>query len=65
MRNYFLEEHSDYYLALLAYHAGPLQGGQSPAKLLMGRPLRTSLSVMSFNGASASSPRASNQASQK
>ena len=61
-----LEEHSDPYLALLAYRAAPLQSGQSPAKLLMGRPLRTRLPViLSFNGASASSPQVYNQASQK
>lgn len=37
------ESHSDPYLALLSYRASPLEHGMSPAEILMGRRLRTTI----------------------
>ena len=37
------ESHSDPYLALLSYRTSPLEHGKSPAEILMGRRLRTTL----------------------
>ena len=42
----FLEKNSDLYIAMLAYRSTPLENGHSPAELLMGRKLRTTLSVV-------------------
>ena len=39
----FLEKNSDLYMAMLAYRSTPLENGHSPAELLMGRKLRTTL----------------------
>ena len=41
-----LKKNSDPYLALLTYRSTPLQNGQSPSELLMGRRLRTQLPVL-------------------
>ena len=41
-----LSKFSDLYLALLAYRASPLNNGYSPSELLMGRRLRTTISVL-------------------
>ena len=42
-----LSKNDDSLLALLTYHSTPLQNGYSPAELLMGRKLRTTLSTIS------------------
>ena len=41
----FLKKYNDPYLALLIYRSTPLHNGYSPAELLMGRRLRTTLPV--------------------
>ena len=42
-----LKKNPDPYLALLDYHTTPLQNGYSPAELLIGRKLRTTLLMIS------------------
>ena len=42
-----LEKNDDPYTALLAYRSTPLENGYSPAELLMGRKLRTTIPVIS------------------
>lgn len=41
-----LKKSSDRYLALMAYRTAPLANGHSPAELLMGRKIRTSVPVI-------------------
>lgn len=41
----FLNKSDDPYLAILAYRSTPLENGYSPAELLMGRKLRTTIST--------------------
>ena len=42
-----LSKSEDPYSALLAYHTSPLENGYSPAELLMGRKLRTTVPIIS------------------
>ena len=43
-KSQLLVKNQDPYMAMLAYRATPLENGYSPAEMLMGRKLRTTLS---------------------